>query len=239
MRLGRDIGFLFLGAVLAIVAQGLATELQLEIGQSRFSPGLEDTFYQSDMHTDNYLRPVAVSIGLADKWKGSERFGWRIALIAMGNIKARDNNSVNDEWAHRHAGALCTHASEDGCTLRFNGEGSTFGILTSLTAEQPLTSGLSLIGEAGLFFFQHHFKAEARFIDCTCSRQVSYNETSRLWDQPSPMVGVTLRYSNPFGLHGIAAYVAARHYWPAEHRALSMTNFAHTDYMVGIAKDLR
>lgn len=230
MRIGRDIAFFILGGVLAIVAQGLSTELQAEVGQCRFSTGLADTFYNSDLHTDSYLRPACASVGLAGKWRDSERFGWRVALLGTGSIQARDNVATNDERAHAHV--ACKPPSEDGCMVRFNGSGETFGVSLSITAEQPIARHLSAIGEFGLFFFQHHFKAEARFMDChSCGRQISYNETSRLWDEPSPMVGLTLRYRS--------VYIAARHYWPAEHRPLSLTNYAFNQFSIGVAKEFK
>lgn len=221
----KSVAAFLAGFILAIGFSGRATEFFAEYGQCRYGAVPEGTFYQSDMHTDSFLRPTCAAIGVADKWKGSERFGWRVALLGTGSIRARDNASVNDERAHRHD-RTCTPPDEDGCTVAFNGSGQTLGISLGLTAEQPLAAHLSLIGEGGFFFFQHHFKTEARFVNCaSCTRQISYNETSRLWDMPSPYSGVTLRYRK--------VYVAARHYWPSGNRALSLTDFSMNQLVAG------
>lgn len=222
----RDLAFLVLGAAIAIFAQGLAApELQAELGQCRYGVVPEGTFYQSDLHTDSYLRPACGGIALASKWNGSERFGWRVGALATGGISARDNVSTNDERAHAHI--ACVPPNPDGCMVRFNGEGRTFGFTLGLTAEQPLAAHLSAIAEGGFFFFQHHFKAEAHPMGCGCTGQIAYNETSKLFDSPSPFAGITLRYRD--------FYVAARHFWPTGHRSLSLTDFSMTQYVVGVA----
>lgn len=228
MRL-RDLAFLILGAALAIFAQGLAApELFTEVSQWRFGPVRDDTFQQTDMHTDNYLHPVGAAIGVQDKLGRSEVFGYRVALQAAGAYKARDNASVDDGNAHNHSGVPCTPPSEEGCALRFNGEGRVHGVSLGLTAEQPLSfPRLSLIGEAGFFFYAQHFKAEARFVDCPiCFRSISYNESSRIWDAPSPFAGLTLRWRG--------FYVFARHFWPSGHRALAVTDGSMSMYGIGV-----
>lgn len=220
----RDLAFLFLGGVLAVLAQGVAApEVSLEMGQCRYGTVAEGTFYQSDLHTDNYMRPACGGVALSDKLTGSDRFGWRVGFIASGSINARDNQSTNDERAHAHV--ACNHMDGDGCMVRFNGEGKTFGFAFGLTADVPLTSNFILVGEGGLFFFQHHFKAQAINQECRhCTRQIAFNETSKLWDMPSPYAGVTLRWRD--------FYVAARHYWPSGNRALSLWNAGEMNQIV-------
>lgn len=222
---------ILLGAVIGFTAHGFAsraTEFFVESGRCNLGLERDGTFWQADQTTNNYMRPGCTSLGLADKWKGSERLGWRVSLLATGPIQARDNVATNDE--NRHIKTPCDMTvSEANCPVVFNGEGRTYGITAGLTAEQPLAAHLSVIGEGGLFFFQHHYKAEARFVDC-CHRNISYNETSKLWDIPSPFIGVTLRYR--------AVYVAARHYWPSEHRALSQTNFGMKQLVLGVIKPI-
>lgn len=221
---------ILLGAVIGFTAHGFAsraTEFFVEQGQCRFATGEEGAFYQGDLHTENYMRPACLTVGVADKWRGFDRLGWRVAFVGTGSIQARDNLALPDGVRHLRNG--CTPPDEAGCYARFNGSGTTYGVSFGLTYEQPIVQHLSLIGEAGLYFFQHHFKAEARLIDPAWGvgggRTISYNETSKLWDQPSPMAGITLRYRD--------IYIAARRYWPSEHRPLSLTNFSFTQYSVG------
>lgn len=213
----RDIARILAG-VLAVAAPlgAAAVEPFAEYGQCRFAGVGDGTFQQTDMHTDNFLHPQCGALGLQDRWAGYERLGWRVSLLGVGKIKARDNSAVNDEQAHHHTGA-CSPPDERGCALRFNGEGSTWGITAGLTGEKPLSSRLSLVGESGLFFYQHHFKAEARFVDPGFNgggRSISFNETSKLFDSPAPYMAATLRYRD--------VYLRAAHYWPAGHRALTL-----------------
>ena len=224
----RNIAFFLLGAVLAIVAQGYAgPEASLEVGQCRFGLERDGTFYQSDRHTDNFMRPACWSIGLQDKWKDS-RFGWRVSFLSAGSIQARGNMAVNDET--RGVTTPCDMTiSEANCPIRFDGSGNTLGFTLGATYEQPLFSRASLTAESGLFFFQHHFKSEARFEAC-CHREISYNETSKLWDQPSAFMGATLRYRD--------VYASFRHYWPTGHRALSLTNHEMNQFVVGIVRKM-
>lgn len=224
---------LFVGLSFAIGWTFAAPEFFIEGSQYRYGNVGDGTFQQTDLHTDNYLRPIGLAIGIADKWSGSDRLGWRIALRDSGKIRVRDNESVNDEQAHNHSAGPCTPPQEVGCTLRFNGEGRTFGASFGLTYEHRLPlPGASLTPEVGLFFFQHHFKAEGRFIDCpnTC-RLIAFNETSKLWDMPSPYLGAMLRW------HSV--YVAARHYWPSGHRPQSIWNVGEmNELVVGLVRSL-
>lgn len=216
-------GALF-GVIVAVGLSGRTTEVFSEYGQCRFGLAEDGTFYQSDRHTDNYMRPACAAVGVSDKWQGSERFGWRVSFLATGSINARGNMAVNDET--RGVTTPCNlSVSEANCQIRFDGAGQTFGFAFAFTAEQPLAAHLSASAESGLFFFQHHFKSEARFEQC-CGRTISYNETSKLWDVPSPFVGLSLRYRD--------LYVAARRYWPSEHRALSLTNHAFWQFTAGV-----
>ena len=210
----------------ALIFSGFAwsAEYQFETGQCRFGLERDGTFYQSDRHTDNFMHPGCMSLGVAGKWKDSERWGWRAAFLATGAIQARGNKAVNDEA--RGSTAPCDMTvSEANCPIIFDGSGNTQGITLGATYEQPLFAHTSVIAESGLFFFQHHFKAEATFESC-CGRNISYNETSKMWDMPSPFMGVTLKYR--------AVYAAVRHYWPSGHRALSLTNHEINQFVVGL-----
>lgn len=213
------------GFIVAIGFSGEAMDAFFEGGQCRFRTAEDGTFYQADRHTDNYMRPACFSFGVADKLKGN--FGYRLAFVGTGSIQARDNMAVNDETRYHYKGACALPSSEAGCPVRFNGAGDTYGISASFTYEQPLYGRLSAIAEAGLFYFQHHFKSEAQFVPC-CNRQISYNETSNIWDQPSPLAGLTLKYR--------AVYLAARHYWPSDHRPLSLTNHSFWQLSAGVEK---
>lgn len=218
----------FAGFIVAIGFSGRAVEMFSEAGQCRFGLERDGTFYQSDRHTDNFMRPGCASFGFQGKWKDSERWGWRVSLLGTNSIQARGNMAVNDET--RGSTAPCDlSVSEANCAIRFDGSGKTQGFTLGTTYEQPLFSRTSLIAESGLFFFQHHFKAEARFVDC-CTRNISYNETSKLWDMPSAFLGVSLRYRD--------VYAGFRHYWPTGHRALSLTNHEMNQFVVGVVKPL-
>ena len=210
----------------ALIFSGFSwsAEYLFEVGQCRFGLERDGTFYQSDRYTDNFMRPGCVSVGLQDKWQGYERLGWRVSFLGTGSIQARGNMAVNDET--RGATAPCDMSvSEANCQIRFDGAGQTYGITLGANYEHPIFSRTTLAVESGLFFFQHHFKAEARFVDC-CHREISYNETSNLWDVPSPFLGLTLRYRD--------VYFAARHFWPSEHRALSLTNHSFNQLVAGV-----
>lgn len=218
---------ILLGAVIGFTAHGFAsraTEFFVEQGQCRFGLERDGTFYQSDLYTRNHMNPGCASLGIQDKWKGFDKLGWAIRFTATGPIQARSNIAVNDETRGSLAPCNPSVTAEEGCMIEFSGEGRTQGISLGLTFEQPLASRLYVIGEAGYFFFQHHFKSEAQFIAC-CGRSISYNETSKFWDQPIPMAGVTLRYRD--------VYLAARHYWPGEHRPLTLTNNSFWQLILG------
>lgn len=224
----RDLAFLALGVAIAVALPTEAdTELFGEIGQCRFGTAPSPTFYNADLRTSNYMHPGCFAVGLQDKWNGSERFGWRAWFESTGSIQARDNMATNDERVADPNRPPCTPPNEDGCFARFNGSGQTQGLGLTLTAEQPLFEHLSVIGEAGILFFQHHFKAEGRFVGWgnNPGRAISYNESSKLWDLPSPVAGVTLRYRD--------VYFAFRHYWPTGHRALTLTNNERNNFMLG------
>lgn len=218
---------ILVGAVIGFTVHGLAsraTDLFVETGRCSFGLERDGTFWQADQYTNNYMHPGCASLGVADKWKGSDLLGWRVSFLATGPISARGNIATNDENRH-YKGPCDLSTSEANCMVEFNGSGRTYGITVGFTAEQSIGSHLSVIGESGLFFFQHHYKAEARFVDC-CTRNISYNETSHIWDQPSPFLGFTLQYRS--------VYVAARHFWPSEHRALSQTNHAMNQIVLGL-----
>lgn len=223
----RELVCLFVGAILATMYQAWsAPELTTEAGQCRFGAAPDSTFYNADLHTENYLHPGCWSAGVQDKWKNSKRFGWAARFSATGSVEVRDNLALPDETRHIRNG--CNPPDETGCYARFNGKGNTYGLSVGLTAEQPIWSHLSVAGEVGVLFFQHHFKSEARLIDPQWGgggRTISYNETSRFWDMPSPLVGVTLRWRD--------LYFAYRHYWPTGHRALTVVNFQRNDFMIG------
>jgi len=230
----KVLAFLAFAALAAIPVRSWGFELQLEGGQCRLRVVHSDTFQNTDMHTDNYMRPDCGTVALANLWPTSHHFGWRVGFKVIGEIQARDNEAVNDEQAHHHAGT-CTPPRTFGCTIRFNGVGRTFGISTGLTGELPLTSRFKLVGEGGLFFFQHHFKADGTFPTCpNCehNRRIAYNETSKISSEPSPYLGLSLRWRD--------LYFAARHYWPTGHRTLSLWETGQmNEFVIGAAISFR
>jgi hypothetical protein len=98
------------------------------------------------------------------------------------------------------------------------------GVSFSLTGDLKL-GPVTAIGEGGLLFFKSQFKATATPLYPAPEMEV--NEESTWWDMPAPLLGLTLRYGD--------VYVAARHYWPAGHRPLSLTDHSFTQLSVGLA----
>lgn len=230
----RDLGFFALGAVLCVIGRGIsAPELQLEVGQCRFGVERDGVFYQADQHTDNYLRPACAAIGIADKFKSAHGFGWRAWFMKTGNLEARGNVATLDEDAH--TSGTCDPATGHHCHWRFDGAGSLKGIGASLTAEVPVYERWSVIAEAGVFFFKSSFSVTITPADYVGASKRG-EEHSHWTDQPSPLIGLTVRRERPFGLP-IAVYGAVRRYWPAEHRALNLTDYSHIDLMLGIGKE--
>ena len=222
--------WLLIALVLLHASNSQGAELQAEYGQCRFGLERDGVFYQADRHTDNFLRPPCVTLGIADKWKGSERFGWRVAFVQTGSIQARDNiATIHDDDAHTYG--VCDPLTGDNCIASFNGSGRTYGISASLTAERRF-GAIKIIGETGLFFFHHSFRVRAKSIDCpvgVCypTPTVEGDQSSNLWDMPNSLAGITLRYRD--------VYLALRHYWSGGHRALSLTDHSFTQLMTGIA----
>lgn len=221
-------GFLA-GFIVAIGFSGYGTELFTEAGQCRFGLEKDGNFYQQQRHTDNYMTPRCLSLGVADKFNDGP-WGWRASVQVAGKIEARDNvAAIGIELVPPHF--ACDQATSFGCTSNFNGSGRTWGFTAGITNEQRL-GFIRVIGESGLFFFTHRFRARQTNIDYAPvgGANGEYDETSKLWDMPSPFLGLTLRYGD--------VYLAARHYWPTGHRALSLTNHEMNQIVVGVVKAL-
>lgn len=225
------------GFIVAIGFSGRAVEMFTEGGQCRFSDK-DGAFFSHDLPAHNYMHPACLSLGLADKWTDG-RWGWRAAYLTTGSIQARDNLARNDGMEFITHPCDPVHTGEDGCFARFNGSGYTNGVSLGLTYEQQATARIALTGEFGLFFFQHHFKAEAQFIDKEWGpqggRKISYNETSPMWALPDPLAGLSLSYKLT---ERYKVYAAGRHYWALGHRALSLTNHAFNQFTVGLGVKL-
>jgi hypothetical protein len=215
---------LLLGAVFATAYQAWSSpEIQLELGQCRFGKAPDGTFYQSDYQTTNYLTPRCMSLGLADKFEKGGRIGWRVAYIVTGSIEARDNLFIRNDDGLRSI--PCDPPNfVAGCHATMNGSGNMRGLSFSGTADLPL-GPVTVTGEMGLLFFKSQFKATALPVDYV-GQVMEVNEESKWWDTPTPMLGVSLRYGD--------VYIAARHYWPAEHRPLSLTDHSFTQLSVGL-----
>jgi hypothetical protein len=215
---------LLLGAVFATAYQAWSgPELQLELGQCRFGKAPDGTFYQSDYHTSNYLTPRCASFGLADKFERGGRLGWRVAYLVAGSIEARDNTFIRNDDGLRNI-PCDPGVTVAGCHATMNGSGNMRGVSFSLTGDLKL-GPVTAIGEGGLLFFKSQFKATATPLYPAPEMEV--NEESTWWDMPAPLLGLTLRYGD--------VYVAARHYWPAGHRPLSLTDHSFTQLSVGLA----
>lgn len=220
----RNLAFFLLGAAVMVIAQGIASpEVQLEHGQCRFGKERNGTFYENGQYTRNYLTPSCASIALADKWASGSRWGWRVAYIWTGAIQARDNVAHIDEGND----SLPCNPPVDfgGCKATFNGSGRMRGVSFSGTGDLRL-GPVTATAEMGFLFFKSQFKAVVTPIDYP-GRVMEGNEESKWWDSPIPLAGLTLRYGN--------VYIAARHYWPAEHRALSLTDHSFTQISAGLA----
>jgi hypothetical protein len=212
--------------LLAWLPGASAGEFSAEWGQCRFALEANGTFYQNDRYTRNYMTPRCATLGIADRF-GDGPWGWRVAVLWTSYIQARDNiTTVFDDDAFQH-NLTCNNVpiGGRGCLANINGDGHTYGISVGGTYQHRLGI-LTLTGEAGLFFFRHSFHAQFRHTDCDrCHPLGSYDESSGPFTNPSPLLGLTFRVG--------AVYFAARHYWPAEHRALSLTNHSFTQLSSG------
>ncbi|HUQ25248.1 MAG TPA: hypothetical protein VM140_06225 [Burkholderiales bacterium] len=207
-----------------------AGEFQAEIGQCRFGLERDGTFYQSNLPTHNYMTPGCASVGIADRFNDGP-FGWRIAFLWTGSIEARDNITTALDVDAFQPNLVCHNAGGPpgrgrGCLVNHNGNGHTWGFSFSGTVEQKIAFA-SVLAEAGLFFFRHSWHSHPSHIDCTtCRAAVDYDESSGPLADPIPLLGLTLKVGY--------LYVAARHYWPGEHRALSLTNHSFTQLSTGL-----
>jgi len=205
-----------------------AMEYQAESGQCRFGLQTDGTFYQSDRYTRNYMTPRCASIAIADRFKDGP-WGWRVGFVWTGSIQARDNIATAfDADAFQH-NLTCNNVplGGQGCLASVNGWGRTWGFSFAGTYQYRI--GLAaLVGEAGLFFFRHRFHSHPVHTDCSnCNPMGDYDESSGPFAEPSPLLGLTLKIGY--------LYVAARRYWPAEHRALSLTDHSFSQLSTGLA----
>lgn len=216
--------------LLVACGQAHATEFQMEAGQCRFGLQTDGTFYQSDRYTRNYMTPGCASLGFADKF-ANRSFGWRVAFLWTGHIEARDNIATFFDADAFQPNLVCQNNfgpnRARGCLVDVNANGQTWGFSFSGTYEYRIGL-LSLTGETGLFFFRHSFHSHFTHKDCTSCRNISdYDESSGPLTYPSPLLGLTVKVGY--------IYFAARHYWPAEHRALSLTDHSFTQLSSGVA----
>jgi hypothetical protein len=207
-----------------------ASELQTEFGQCRFGKERDGTFYQSNLYTRNYMTPRCASLAVADRFRDGP-WGWRIAFLWTGQLAARDNVATFfDEDAFR-SNLVCNNTPGPGfargCMVNIVGHGHTWGFSFAGTYEQRL-GPLRLGAEAGLFFFRHSWHMTATHLDCSTCRHINdYDESSGPFTDPSPLAGLTARVG--------PVYFAARYYWPAEHRALSLTDHSFLQLSSGLA----
>lgn len=210
-------------------APALAQQYQAEAGQCRFGLAQDGTFHQTDHHTDNYMTPRCGALGVTDKFEDGP-WGWRIAFVWTGFIQARDNVTTFFDDDAFNQNLTCNNAPGPnqgrGCLVTINGYGHTWGFSFSGTYEQKL-GWLRITPEAGLFFFRHDWHYQVTHIDCTtCPVPREVDESSGPFAEPSPLLGLTL---------GVGpVYIAARHYWPAKHRALSLTDHSFTQLSGGL-----
>ncbi|HUQ25247.1 MAG TPA: hypothetical protein VM140_06220 [Burkholderiales bacterium] len=222
---------LFLALLAFALPPAHALEYQAEIGQCRFGLEKDGTFYQSDRYYRNYMTPSCAALGIADKFKDGP-FGWRVAFVRTGYIEARDNITTAFDADAFQPNLVCNNSPNPpnggrGCLANLNGNGNTWGFSFSATYEQRL-GPLRAVIESGLFFFRHSFHNHPTQIDCTACRPLGdYDESSGPFTNPSPLLGLTLKAG--------FLYFAARHYWPAEHRALSLTDHSFTQLSTGLA----
>jgi hypothetical protein len=211
--------------------QADAAEFGVGLGQCRFRLATDGTFYQSDRPTNNYITPRCASLSWADRL-GSGPFGWRVGFLWSDEIQARDNVTTFFDDDAFQQNLTCNNAGPGpnhgrGCIVRIRGEGHTRGVSLSGTYEYRLRR-TRLIGEAGVFFFRHYWRYRVEHIDCTtCPPMPENYASSGPFGVPTPLVGLTLR-AGP-------AYLAARKYWPGQHRPLSLTDHALTELSAGLS----
>lgn len=213
---------LFLAALL-IAHPASAVEFYLEGGQCHF----EDTggaFYASDLPHTNYMTPRCGGLGLRDKFENSD-FGWRIGYAASGSIQARDNLVRVVDGSMEGIPCDFPH-SYNGCHATINGSGYMYGFAFAINRSFHVYDRFSVVPEGGLFFFRSVFRANIRPYDYCC-REALVIEDSHWKAAPAPFAGLTLRYG--------PAYVAARYHWSSGHRALSLTNQAFSQLVLGLS----
>ena len=210
------------GFILAIGFSGKAVELFAEGGQCRFDDA-HGAFYHGDLPTHNYLTPRCGSIGLQDKFEDG-KWGWRIAYLESGSIKARDNIARQLDNSYETT-APCDTSTWIGCHARINGSGYVYGFSFGITRELDVYKGLKVIPEGGLFHFRSVFRASIRAVDFNCGGCEWYVQEDSGWKAwPAPYAGLTLRYGH--------IYAAARYYWSSGHRALSLADL-RTQFSLG------
>jgi hypothetical protein len=219
----------FLLLILAFFRPAFAVDFSGEVGQCKFSLERNGALYQKERHTDNYMTPRCYTLGLADRFKDGP-WGWRIGFVTTGAVEGRDNiAAVVFEGAP--PSLQCNPATGLGCVGKFDSWMREWGLSFGATYEKRI-GPFRITGESGLFFFHTHAHAAVTQIDCTsCGQFGEYDQTSGPFMQPTPLVGLTLRYEH--------VYFAARHYWPADHRPLSNTNYAFTQLSGGLVWEFK
>lgn len=213
-------------AILLLAAAALngdAAEVAVEAGQVRFGVERDGVFWQADQHTDNYLRPAALSLSVTDRWKNSENFGWRVSFLKTGNFAARGNVATPDDDAHNPG--TCDPNTGAHCHSSFDATGGIKAVSAGLTGEVPIYGHWSAILEGGLVFFKSSIAVTVTPLDYNAAVRRG-EEHTRWTDTPSPLVGLTVRYRS--------VYFAVRKVWPAEHHALSLTDYSQTQVMLGL-----
>lgn len=213
---------LFLMLLFPVVVS--AADLSLEFGQCRFGVERDGMFYNADLPHQNYMTPRCGGLVYSDKWRDS-RFGWSAGLITSGNIEGRGAVARVVDGSHE-TGLPCDTSTWLGCHATFDGEGKMYGVRLGLNYDHPLPWHMSLRAEGGMLFFRSVYRSTISPVDYT-DKEIKGVQDSGWNSTPAPWVGVMWRYHDRL-------YIGARYYWPAGHRALSLTNHAITELTTGV-----
>ena len=201
MRLGRDIAFALLGAVLAIVAQGWSRpELEAAIGRSDYCCLEDGTWWQSPHGWTGTLRPATFEIGVRERFGN---FSLRAAYVDLGKASGENWALMRDmDFGRFDPYAGCDVTTRANCLGKFSSSQHVRGILAGAAYGRAIY-GARIEGEIGAYFYKSQFEVT---IYCP---QACGAGTGPAFDPPetyksyssvrkTPYLGARLYYKNAF-----------------------------------------
>lgn len=163
--LGKDLALVAFGLLLGVGYTALAQTLRLEatVGVSQHALAPEGSWHYSGFPTNNKLLAGSYTVGL--QWMPIKRdvwsFGLRGGYADLGKVKANNEFPIHEDWTNKDArvNPSCNKTTLDGCTGRFEGQGTTRGIYLGIVAERDFGGGVALGGELGAYHYKASWKA--------------------------------------------------------------------------------